>query len=308
MNESSTEGALWSFSNDLATAAEKASRAVVAIDARPRVPSSGMIWRPGAVVAAAHTIKREEEISVTLPDGRSVPATLAGRDPSTDLAVLKVQNGEAPAAEFGDASTLRVGHLVLALGRSGPKNLSASLGVVSSLGGPWRTWRGGQIDQLIRLDVAIYLGFSGGGLVDASGRIVGLNTSGLVGGMAMAVPAATVHRVVDELLAKGRIARGYLGVGMQPVPLPETLRAKLNLSAPAGLIIVSVEPDGPADRAGIFLGDVLVALDGQPLNDIGDVQARLAPENIGKTLPVSVLRSGSLVELQLRVGERPRRA
>ena len=299
-------GALVAFSNDLASAVEKAGRGVVAIHGRPRVPSSGIHWRPGVVVGADHTIQRDEEITVSLSDGRSVHATLAGRDPGTDLAVLKLESADSPVVQIGDAATLRVGHVALSVGRSGGNDLGASLGVISALGDAWRTWRGGHIDRFIRLDLSIYLGFSGSALVDMRGDVVGLNTSGLARGMAIAIPAMTVSRVAGELLEKGHVARGYLGIGMQPVVLPKALQKSLNLSSNTGLIIVSVEPDGPAAKAGVLLGDVLIALDGDAVNHTDDVQAKLGPDRIGKTLTASLVRAGAPVQAKIQIGERPR--
>ena len=302
-----TAGALLALSNDLAGAVERAGRAVVAIHARQRIPSSGVHWRPGVIATADHTIKRDEEISVTLADGRSVPATLAGRDATTDLAVLKLDAGGAPVAELGDASSLKVGHMVLALGRAGA-GVSASLGVVSAVDGEWRTWRGGRIDRFLRLDLAIYDGFSGGPLVDASGAVVGINTSALARGLAVSIPASTVNRVVDQLLATGRIARGYIGVGLQPVRLPEGLRKKLKLAGDGGVIVVGVEPGGPAEQAGMMIGDVVVAVDGAPLGDTADLMALLGPERVGKPVVASVVRGGALSEVTITVGERSRRS
>ena len=296
--------ALLALSNDLASAVEQAGRAVVAVNARRRIPSSGVHWRSGVIVTADQTVKRDEEITVTLPDGRTVPATLAGRDSSTDLAVLKLQEVELPIAEIGDAELLKVGHMVLAVARPGENGLSASMGVVSALSGAWRTWGGGQIDQFVRLDLTLYPGFSGGPLVDASGRVVGINTSG-PRSMVLTIPASTVNRVVDGLLEKGRIARGYLGLGMQPVHLPDTLKSTLNLPRNSGVIVVNVEPNGPADKAGVLIGDVLLSLDGTPVSDTGDVQKTLGPDCVGKTLSVQVIRGGALAEVAIAVGERP---
>jgi len=304
---SETGKALAALSNDLAAAVERASHSVVAVNARPRTPSSGVYWQPGVVVSADHTVRRDEEITVRLSEGRSVPATLAGRDPSTDLAVLKLQAPSAPTPEIGDAGSLRVGHLALAVGRgeSGQAGPVASLAVVSALGGAWRTWHGGRIDQFVRLDVTVFLGFSGGPLVDAGGRIVGINTTGLWRGVGMAIPSSTVERVVKEILERGHIARGYLGLGMQPVRLPEGLERRLNLPGDSGMIVITVEPGGPAEKAGVVLGDVVVALDGTPVRDVGDVQAFLDNDRIGKTVRASLLRGGRLTELAITVGERP---
>jgi S1-C subfamily serine protease len=297
---------LLALSHDLARAVERAGCAVVAVNARPRLPSSGVHWRQGVIVTAEHTIKREEEIAVTLPDGRSVPATFAGRDASTDLAVLKLPGGEFPTADVGDSAALKAGHLVLAVARPGERGrgLSASLGVISAVGGAWRTWSGGQIDQFVRLDLTLYPGFSGGPLVDAQGRVVGINTSG-PRNMVLAIPTSTVNRVIDQLLDKGRIARGYLGLGMQPIRLPETLRRTLNLTAQSGIIVVAVQPGSPAEQAGMLIGDVLLALDGKPMSDTTDVLAVLGPERVGQEVRASIIRGGVLSELMIPVGERP---
>jgi S1-C subfamily serine protease len=296
--------ALLALSHELAASVERAARAVVAVHGRPRIPSSGVHWRPGVIVTADHTVKRDEEISVGLPDGSSVSALLAGRDASTDLAVLKLQEVEFPTAERDDAVPLRVGHMVLAVARPGERGLSASWGVISALGGPWRTWYGGQVDQFIRLDLTLYPGFSGGPLVDAHGRVVGINTSG-PRGMVLTLPGATVDRVVGQLLEQGRIVHGYLGVGMQPVRLPEALKRTLNLPGAGGVIIVAVEPQSPAERAGLLIGDVVLALDGVPVSDTADVQGVLGPERVGSTVGASIMRAGQLAERVITVGERP---
>ena len=293
--------ALLSLSNDLAAAVERAAPAVVAVHAR-RLPSTGIHWRPGIVVTAEHTVRTAEDITVTMADGRSLPAVLAGRDPGTDLAVLRVADAGSVVATLGDDTALKVGHMVLALGY-GPR---ASWGVISALGPRWRSWRGGDIDRLVRLDLVLYPGFSGGPLVDAAGRVVGLNTSGLARETRLALPVTMVTRVADELLQKGHVSRGYLGLGMQPVRLPEPLRAQLGLGDGA-LIVVMVEPSGPAARAGLLLGDVLVALDGGPVGDLEDVQARLGSDRVGAEISAVVLRGGVRTELRITVGEQPRR-
>jgi S1-C subfamily serine protease len=306
----SSQGAAGTFaalSHELATAVEGAGLSVVAIDARPRVPTSGILWRPGLVVATNHTIRREEEITVTVADGRTLPAKMAGRDPSTDLALLKLgENGGEPAVTSGGAD-LNVGNLVLAVGRTNGNHLVTSLGLASSVSGEWRTWRGGRIDRFIRLDLSIFLGFSGSALVNASGGIAGINTTGLARGHGITIPASTVNRVVDELAAKGHIARGYIGIATQPVILPERLSTKLHLASQTALIIVTVEPDGPAEKAGMMIGDILVSLDGAPARDIGDIQMKLGSEFIGRNIAASVLRGGALVPLTLGISERPSR-
>jgi S1-C subfamily serine protease len=299
-------GALLALSNDMAGAVEAAGRSVVAVHARPRIPSSGVHWRRGVIVTADHTLRRDEEVSVTLPDGGMIPAVLAGRDASTDLAVLTLQAAEFPVADIGDAAALRVGHVVLAVARPGERGVSASWGVISALGGPWRSWHGGQIDRFIRPDVSLYPGFSGGPLVDGHGRVMGINTSG-PRSIVLTIPPETINRVVGQLLEKGRIVRGYLGLGMQPVRLPESVKQTLNLHGTSGIIIVAVEPSSPAEQAGLLIGDVLVALDGVPVGDIADVQALLGPERVGTVIGASIIRAGLLAERTIMIGERPRR-
>ena len=302
---------LEALSNDLAGAVERAGRSVVAIHARRRIPASGILWRAGLVVAADHTVHKEDDVRVTLADGTDTRATVAGRDPTTDLCILKLRDADTKGAEPAAVSRtpLRVGQLVLALGRPGHA-VTASLGIVSAVGPEWRTWRGGRVDQFVRLDLAIYDGFSGGPLVDATGRVLGVGTSGLARAAAVAVPAATVDRVADQLLAGGRIRPGYLGIGTQPVKLTESMRNHLETEGRApewGLMIVAVEPDAPADRAGLLLGDVLVSLDGQPTADPRDVLAILGPDAIGRTLDATVLRAGTPTTLTVTVGEHPSR-
>jgi len=294
---------LLAFSNDLAGAVERVGRSVVAINARRRIPASGVHWRSGVIVAANHTVRRDDDITVTLPDGTTVPATLAGRDSGTDLAVLRLAGATLPVADVGDSAALMVGQVVLAVGRPG-ESVTASLGIVSALGGEWRTWHGGKIDRLVRLDLAIYDGFSGGPLVDAAGRVLGINTSGLARAAALAVPASTVNRVVDQLLEKGRVARGYLGLGMQPVRLQASLRERLGMQHEGALLVVSVEPGGPADAAGVLLGDLLVSLDGTPVSDPSDVLALLGAERVGTGIVAQIVRGGERTQLTITVGER----
>jgi len=297
---------LRSLSNDLAGAVERAGAATVAVNARNRVASTGVHWRQGIIVTADHTIERDENITVTFADGTIAEATLAGRDPNTDIAVLRLTaEANAAVAQIGDAESLKVGHLALALGRTGNSGIAASLGAISAVGGAWNTGRGGQIDQFIRADVTYYPGFSGGPLVDAAGQIVGINTSGLSRSMGLTIPVATVNRVVDALLTKGRIARGYLGVSLQPVRLPDALKTALGSDASVGLIAVSVEDGGPAAQAGMMIGDILVALGGQNMEDTETVQGLLSPDKVGTQVAARVARGGAPVDFTITVGERP---
>ena len=283
------------LSTQLAEAVETGGQAVVAVHGRPHIPSSGILWQDGVVVTSDHTLKRDEDLTLTLPDGRTVPATLAGRDGGTDLAVLRIESTGAPAANVAPDASLKPGNLVLALGRRGENGISASFGVISSIGGAWRTWRGGQIERFIAPDVNIYYGFSGGALVDVDGQIIGLNTSGLTRGSGVTVPASTVSRVIGDLLTNGRVRRGYLGVGLHPVSLPDGRN---------GLVVLSIEPEGPAAKAGVFVGDVLVALEGQPVSDTDDVQSHLGADKVGKALEAGIVRGGAALTLTVTPGER----
>jgi S1-C subfamily serine protease len=309
MVTSSTEtvGALLGLSNDLADAVETSGRSIVAVNARRHTPSSGIYWGDGAIVTADHTIEREDVITVTLPNGQTVPAAVAGRDAGTDIAVLRVDGVDLPAARIGESAEVRIGNIVLAVARPGNAGLSASWGAISAVGDAWRTWSGGQIDQLVRPDLTLYPGFSGGPLVNAAGEVVGMNTSGLSRNMTLTIPIATVGRVVQQLLEKGRIARGYLGLAMQAVRLPDNLRSTLDISGDTGLIVVSVETGGPAETAGVIVGDILIALDGKPVANTDDIQKLLDPDGVGKPLVANLIRGGALAELTLTVGERPRR-
>jgi S1-C subfamily serine protease len=304
-NESSVSGTWRALSSAAASAIEKGGAAVVAVHARRRIPASGVHWRPGIVVTAEHTLERDEEIGVTLPDGRTAVGTLAGRDPSTDVAILRIESVDLPVPEIGDITTLKVGHWVLAAGRTSEGGSRASLALVGVVGPAWRTWRGGVLDHTVRLDRNLHPNLSGGPTVDDQGRILGINTSGLSRYAAVVIPASTVERVAKELEKKGRIGRGYLGVGMQPVRLPRNLRELSKVGSETGVMIMRVEPESPAERAGVTLGDVLVALDETPVRDVDDVQACLTSEHIGKPVKASIIRGGALAEVVIAVGERP---
>jgi S1-C subfamily serine protease len=298
---------LLALSNDLATIVEQTGVSIVAVNGRRRRSSSGVYWRHGIVVTAEHAIGREEEMAVTLPDDRTVTATLIGRDAGTDLAVLRLDDEQAIASlqviQSGETA-LKVGHMVLAIARAGESGVSASLGVISAIGGTWRSWHGGRIDQFIRPSVTLYPGFSGSALVNTQGQIVGINTAG-PRHMALTIPASTVDRVIDRILQGGNSQRGFLGLGMQSVELPETLLQPLQLTNTGGVMVVSVEPNGPAAQAGILLGDILIALGGSPISDVGDVHNLLDPEQVGKPLVAQIIRGGALMESTIMVGERP---
>ena len=293
---------LTQFSDELSQIVEAGAPAVVRVEARSRLPASGIVWSPdGVIVTAHHAVERDDNISVGLPDGRTVPATLAGRDPTTDVAVLRVDAHDLASPVWIGPESLRVGHLVLALGRPG-KSVLATLGIVSALGEGWRTPNGGRIDRYLQTDVAMYPGFSGGPLVDAAGQVLGLTTSALMRGIALAVPTPTLRRVVGALLSQGRIRCGYIGVGAQPVRLSAALASQLNQET--GLLLVSVEANSPAETGGLLMGDTIIGMNGQALRHLEDLQALLSDESIGKTVPTQVIRGGVVHELTVVIGER----
>ncbi|NJN82847.1 MAG: PDZ domain-containing protein [Caldilineaceae bacterium] len=238
---------------------KRVGTSIVRVDARRRHAASGVVWSAdGLIVTAHHVVESDEQILVGLADGATVSASLVGRDPATDLAVLRAEASDLVAATWVDAAELSVGHFVLALGRPG-RTVQATFGIVSALGGEWRTHGGGHIDHYLQTDVVMYPGFSGGPLVEASGKVAGLNTSALARGVSLSLPAATVQRVVQTLLEHGRMPRGYLGVSVQPVRLPDGLQQELGQET--GVMVMSVEADGPAAQAGIVQGDILASLE-----------------------------------------------
>jgi S1-C subfamily serine protease len=293
---------IWArLSNEIADVSATAGKWVVAVHGT-RHPSSGIVVAKDAVVAASHAVRREDEITVITAPGQKLSARVSGRDPSTDLVVLRLQQPiDAQAARWASTSSLRVGELVLALARTRRGHVVASSGILSGLiNGPMRTWRGGEIDQFIRPDLTMYPGFSGGPLVNSQGDFLGMNTAGLHRS-GITVPSATVQRVSAELLEKGGIQRPYLGLAMQAAPLPESLRTRLNLTASEGLLVVHVEPGSPADKAAIFLGDVLIKLAGKPVADIDSVQDILRSHKPGDLVEASLIRGGAIATSSLRL-------
>jgi S1-C subfamily serine protease len=291
------------LSSALANAVEKAAASTVTVSARRRLAATGIAWgADGVILTANHVVERDEDVRVGLPDGGEVPAKLVGRDPGSDLAVLKLTSGELAAAERAPADSAKVGHMVLAIGRPSSEGPMASGGVISAIGGPWRTFTGGQVESYIRADVTFYPGFSGGPLVDTDGRIIGINSSRLRRGTGVTIPTASAARIADALLSQGRIKRGYLGIGNQPVRLPSALAARA--SQDTGLLIVSAESGTPADRAGLLVGDIVVKMSGAAVRDTDDLQAQLGSESVGKATTITLLRGGELTEAPITVGER----
>jgi len=297
---------LETISSEFSSAAEKVGGSVVAVHARRWLPTSGIEWKKGVVVTVHHGVQRDEDIKVLLDGGQAISAKLVGRDPRTDIAVMRIEKRSSSAPQLGDSTSLRLGHLVLALGRTRRGDLVASSGIIGGISGEWRNRRGGQLDQHIRLDLALYPGFSGGPLLNARGEVVGINTRGLAHGRAVTVPVATVNRVVEELLEKGHVARPYLGIAMQPVEVPDNMRSKLPGQTRVGLLVVQVENDGPAEKAGMLLGDVLFEVGGETVEHVDAIQDSLATAKVGDVLQIRVIRAGEIKPVSIKLGERAR--
>ncbi len=288
----------------LADAVERAAASTVLVSARRRFPATGIAWSAdGVIVTADHVLERDDRVEVVLPSGERLAATIAGRDPGSDVAALRVSAALTPA-EVAPAGEARVGSLVLALGRPTTDGPMASFGVISAIGGPWRTFRGTEVEGYIRPDTTFYPGFSGGPLIDVNGRLLGMNSSRLGRGSGLTIPSAALSRIVADLLVAGRVRRAYLGISSQVVRLPATVASALE-GRETGLLIVSVEPGSPAEAAGLLVGDILVALASTALADTDDLQAALGAGRIGQPTPVTVVRAGEVRDLSVTPGERP---
>lgn len=290
------------LSQELAATVETVGQSTVRVEGRRRLPATGIVWNnDGIVVTSHHVVERKDNIKIGLPNGDVVDAQLVGRDPSTDLAVLRVNTSGLQAATWASAEEVRVGHLVLALGRPGD-TMQATLGVISAIEGRWRTRAGGDMDSYIQTDVVMYPGFSGGPLVGADNKVIGVNSSALARGASITIPAATIDRVARVLLEHGQVQRGYLGVGTQPVRLPTANTEKLGQET--GLLIVSVEPDSPADKGGLLIGDILVHFNNEKLSDVDTLLALLSGDTVGKSVPVKLIRGGQIQDASVTVGAR----
>ena len=295
--------ALPDFSEALADAVAAAADGLVRVEGRDRLPATGIVWdAEGLIVTAHHILERDDNINIGFHDGETVSAEVLGRDPATDLALLRTPKRGARVPSWAEPESLRVGHLALALGRPGA-SVRATMGIISALGNAWRTPAGGPVDRYVQTDTVMYPGFSGGPLVDAQGRFVGLNSSALVRGVSITVPAPTLNRVVTDLREHGSVRRAYLGVGTQPARLPDAVAKELGQET--GLLLVSVEPGSAAEAGGLFLGDTLVALGETPVRQMDDLFNGLGGDRIGKALTVRILRGGKLVELTVSPAAHP---
>ena len=290
---------LIAFSEKSAEIVANVGKSIVAVNGQ-RFPCSGIHWREGLIITSVESLKRTEGITITLPDGETAPVTLLGKDASTDIAVFQT-SASLPIAPINSKCELQVGHLAIAVGRDSNRGLSVAHGVASTVGGAWRSSLGGHLDRFIRLDLNLYPG-GGSALVDAAGQVVGFNTTGPRRSV-LTIPAVTVDRVVNQLLETGHINRGYLGVGMQPVALSESLIDELSLKSDQGLMIINVETRSPAQSAGIILGDILIAIEDTPVKKLKDIQAYLEPQNVGNTIKIGLIHGGELKNVTLTIGD-----
>jgi S1-C subfamily serine protease len=285
----------------MADAVERVSPSLVLVNGRQRQPASGLVYAQDLVLTADHVLEREEDLTIETHDKRTLPAQFAGRDLTTDLAVLRVANLGVEAAKVSE-DTARVGQLVMAVGRAPNDGPMASSGVISVIGGPLRTGRGVVLERYIRTDAIPYPGFSGGPLIDMQGAVIGILTTGLVNGIALAIPMDIATNIADTLVKQGYIKRGYLGISSQLVRLPDAQRA--GRTQEHGLLIVKVDENSPAQHGGLMIGDILVALDGHAITDSEDLQMLLTGDRVGKAIPVDVIRGNALRTLQVTVGQR----
>lgn len=297
--------ALAGLSDDLARLATAVAPHLVLIEAGRRRPATGTVWRDGVVVSSAHVIRDTEHMRTIGPGGDPLAATLAGWDLASDLAVLKVEQLRGPDLSLqADLRAIQVGELVVALaGKS--KTPTARLTMVSGVGRLELLRRGSRRGDVIELDLEPFSGFSGGPLVDSRGSIVAINTAGLVRGAALALPRDFVSPIVDELLARGRIARGYLGIGVHPVRVPSADRD--HGATGSGLLVHSLEADGPAERAGLMIGDILISIEGRSLDTALRLLEELGGERVGESVGLGVIRGGNRIEITVVIGERPQR-
>jgi S1-C subfamily serine protease len=301
------EQSLAAFSEELAALAGKGAPSVVAVNGRRRSHSSGVHWREDIIVTADHSLRRDEEITVTTAGEKTIEAALLGRDPGTDIALLKVGGADIPPALIAAGGLPRVGELALVIGRSPNSGPNASLGIVSAVSGPWRTWRGGTLDAYVRLGATVFAGSSGGAVLDHRGTVIGIATSALSRVAGLAVPASTVNRVVDALLTRGSLPQAYLGVGLQPVPMPASFQERLSVRNTHGVMVLDVEQGGPAEKGGILVGDIVFEIEGKAASSIEDVQSLIGWQKAGKPVVLKLIRGGELKELTLTAGERPGR-
>jgi serine protease Do len=306
--------ALLAFSDSIASTVEKIGASTVAVRGRGRhALGCGFVWRPGILVTAAHIFGRAPAtaFAITAPGARQagVDLALVGTDAPTDLAVFRLPDEDLPPVELSGSTGARAGQLAILVGRSQGGDVTASVSVIHRVSGPWQTWLGGQIDRLIRLDSSLHGGLSGAPVADASGKVLGMGTSALSRTDGIVVPESTVSRIVDDLLARGHVARAFLGVSAQPAFAPGASAPEASAGKPAqtGLLITAMVPDGPAAKAGLLVGDIVVDVGQHRAASIVQLREALA-DNIGKSVRVGLIRGGAPAQVDVTVGQWPTEA
>ena len=297
-----TKNIFTELSDAMANAAEQAGKSTVLVDARRRIPASGIAFANDMILTADHVVEKEEDIRVLLGDGSELTARLAGRDPGTDLAVLKLSSAGATPAQVAKVPA-RVGQFVLAIGRPSNKGIESSFGTINAISGPVRTGRGGMLDAYIKTDVVSYPGFSGGPLINGDGQVYGINTSGFGGG-AITIPADVAWKTAETLAKHGKVKRGYLGIRSQTVNIPADAREQLKREQETALLVVGMEKDSPAEKGGLMVGDILVGVAGLAIEHHDELFVRLSGDVVGKATAMDVLRGGKLQTFSIVVGER----
>jgi S1-C subfamily serine protease len=284
---------------------ENAGAFVVAVKSAAYRVSSGVIFRDNLIAVNNHTLRREGAVPVQLPDGSEASAAILGRDAPVDVAILRLEGVKRPAIVPHSDSAVVAGAFVAVVGRTLDCGLSASVGILGAVSGPRRTWRGEQLDRFLRLDVNSYPSQAGAAAVLANGAFLGMATAAMLRHSTVAVPLATLDRIANELISQGKIRQGYLGVGLQPVVVPEKLRAEIGRPAASGLMVLSIEPGTSAEEGGLELGDILIAAGETLLEDPEMLQSVLRGDAVGKPMKFTVLRAGRAVEIDLRIAARP---
>ena len=291
------------LSDGIVNAVETGSAGTVLVNSRRRFPASGVVYQPGLVLTADHVIENEDEITILSPDRQQFKAVLAGRDPGSDLALLRLESAALTALEVSK-NEARLGQLTLALGRPSLDGIQVSLGAISAMGGPVRDGRGGLLEKYLQAEVNPQPGFSGGPLIDTEGQVLGINTSGIAGGILLTIPVSIAWAVAETLAAHGSIQHGYLGIRSQPTKLPDAAREALGRDQRMGLLLVGLEDDGPALQGGLLVGDILVAVNSNPVADPDHLWMQLSGKIVGKNVPVEVLRGGQKKVIMILVAER----
>jgi len=277
---------------------ERVAASVVGIALR-RGRAAGAVWQPGVVVTSASAVWRHPRVALVLPGGETVEGQLRGIDAGTDLAAISYTGPALPPVARDADARPRAGDFVFAVGRDVSGGVQASFGHVGSAGGEWRSWRGGRIERLLRLDGGLYPGLDGAPVAHAGGACIGVASPAFSRHHGVVLPPETIDRVLAALLTHGRLPQGYLGVAAQPV------RAQLDGQAVGGLLVSSVAEDSPAARAGLLVGDVIVEADGRPVERIEKLREQLGAERVGASLALKVARGGQALALALAIGERP---